>query len=298
MHRSSSIVWLLLLACIASGSGCATLTLEGDKLRWPWQKEKDEPYPNPVKMAVMWTPERMVQPGKRPTRGFGGRIFFYNEKSRAVPVDGELHVHGFMESTPGSSEMAPMRRFQFTAEQFTNHYSPNDLGASYSVWIPWDADGGAQQRITLATTFRTKEGKVVTGEPATVLLPGTTTMPREPAGVARSEGDGTAPEWLERARLKLEHDGDGRAGVRTTTIPLPNQLGNRLQRLPSQPSRGAARSDMLRLPPTSTSATLPPPQATSAAPTTLPAPSASSQPATTPTKNDASSARSGSTRSR
>lgn len=132
--------------------------------------ESADPYPNPVKMAATWTPDTLTQTGRTPTRGFGGRIFFYNERSQPVPVDGTLVVHGFDDS--GETEERKLKRFEFTPEQFTRHFSQTDLGASYSVWLPWDAVGGDQRRISLVASFKTSEGEVVQGIPATVLLPG------------------------------------------------------------------------------------------------------------------------------
>ena len=87
----------------------------------------------------------MVETGRTPTRGFGGRVLFYDEKSRPVPVEGSLMVHGFDDSSEDPEE--GVNRFAFTSEQFTRHFSQSDLGASYSIWIPWDAIGGDQKRV-------------------------------------------------------------------------------------------------------------------------------------------------------
>ena len=137
------------------------------------KKKKDgppEPYPNPVKIAATWTPDTLIQTGRTPTRGFGGRVFFYDEKSRPVPVEGTLTVHGFDDS--GGDPENDMKRFVFTPEQFTRHFGQSDLGASYSVWIPWDAVGGSQKKISLVTSFLTAKGESIQGIPATLLLPG------------------------------------------------------------------------------------------------------------------------------
>ncbi len=71
------------------------------------KKKKDgptEPYPNPVKIAATWTPDTLIQTGRTPTRGFGGRVFFYDERSRPVPVEGTLTVHGFDDSAADLEE--------------------------------------------------------------------------------------------------------------------------------------------------------------------------------------------------
>jgi hypothetical protein len=214
--------------------GCATLSDKSDKSessfvdRLPWNKNKKdevpEPYPNPVKLAATWTPDSLVQTGRIPTRGFGGRVFFYDEKSRPVPVDGTLIVHGFDE-TESSSE-PEMKRFEFTPEQFTRHFSQSDLGASYSVWIPWDAMGGLQRRISLVASFKTAEGKVVQGIPATIMLPGTAPELGESDAIAQ-----LAPQY--QRYLKATQSGSARtSGLTTTTIPR-----RRSSRLPGETTR-------------------------------------------------------------
>ena len=167
-----------------SSVGCATMSDKktSDKSkpvslmdRMPWadkdSDEKPEPYPNPTKLAATWTPDTLIQTGRTPTRGFGGRLFFYDEKSRPVPVEGTLVVHGFDENAPDPKKS--VKRFEFTPEQFTKHFSQGDLGASYSIWIPWDAVGGERKRISLVASFKTGEGRPVQGIPASVMLPGT-----------------------------------------------------------------------------------------------------------------------------
>lgn len=178
----------------------------------PWSKKdkKPEPYPNPARMAATWTPDTLVQTGRTPTRGFGGRLFFYDDKTKAVPVDGELTVHAFAETSDGSQ--GEVKRYHFTAEQFTQHFSQTDIGASYSVWIPWDAVGGDQTRVSLVPSFKAKSGRMVQGEQALVGLPGKRNNEEKIA--ARP----TAANILEASR------GDGQSGLVTTTIPVRSGL--------------------------------------------------------------------------
>lgn len=211
------------LTCIVPAAGCAgfspqsksTSTASADKAasKWkmPWSKKDDEPqpYPNPTKLAATWTPDTYMQAGSTPTRGFGGRLFFYDEKVRAVPVEGELTVHAFAENPDGS--VGEVKRYHFTAEQFTQHFSQSDLGASYSVWIPWDAVGGDQMRISLVPSFRTVEGRVVQGESAMVGLPG-----------RRYEVEATAKRPSPMETLLAQRDSNNKR-MTTTTIPLGNR---------------------------------------------------------------------------
>jgi hypothetical protein len=201
--------------------GCTTLSDKSAKSekkslmdRMPWASSKDEapePYPNPVKIAATWTPDSLVQSGRTPTRGFGGRIFFYDERSRPVPVEGTLIVHGFDDQA--DSAESRVKRFEFTPEQFTRHFSQTDLGASYSVWIPWDAVGGEQRRISLVASFKTAEAKMVQGLPATLVLPGPAAKDAEATAVAKF-----SPQY--REYLEATESGATRtSGLTTTTIP-------------------------------------------------------------------------------
>jgi hypothetical protein len=181
--------------------------------RLPWAGKKTEevvPYPNPVKIAATWTPDTLIQTGRTPTRGFGGRVFFYDEKTRPVPVEGTLIVHGFDDSadTPEKS----VKRFEFTPEQFTRHFAQTDLGASYSVWIPWDAVGGPQRRIALVASFQPAEGNIVQGVPATFVLPGSTVEADKERIAAMFSPD------YRRHRAATESGSTRTSGLTTTTI--------------------------------------------------------------------------------
>lgn len=198
-------------------TGCASMTHKQDGKRTkfgkvlPWTKDRaPDPYPNPARMATTWTPDTLLQSGRTPTRGFGGRLFFYDDKTHAVPVDGELTVHAFSEPTDGSQ--GEVKRYVFTAEQFTGHFSQTDLGASYSVWIPWDAVGGEQQRITLVPSFKSASGKIVQGEQAIVGLPG---KRLDQQNVAKT------PSPAEAMLAKQEN---GKSGLITTTIPTKSSV--------------------------------------------------------------------------
>lgn len=206
---ASLIALAIIAACMILTVGCAG---SGPKFasnwKMPWSKKDKvpEPYPNPTKMAVTWTPDTLVQSGRTPTRGFGGRLFFYDEKVRAVPVEGELTVHAFAENPDGS--VGEVKRYQFTSEQFTQHFSQSDLGASYSIWIPWDAVGGDQMRVSLVPSFRAAKGNLVQGETALVGLPG-----------KRREVESIAKRPDPTQTLMAARD-PSKSGLTTTTIPL------------------------------------------------------------------------------
>lgn len=206
---------------LALGSvGCVTVPENGPAPksksfleRMPWASKKDklpEPYPNPVKIAATWTPDTLVQIGRTPTRGFGGRVFFYDEKSRPVPVEGTLVVHGFDDTADDPTNR--VKRFEFTPEQFTRHFSQSDLGASYSIWVPWDAIGGMQRRISLVASFKTSEGKAVQGVPATIVLPGI-----KPENATADASAKFSPQY-KSYRAAQASDTPPTSGLTTTTI--------------------------------------------------------------------------------
>ncbi len=164
--------------CVALTSGCAAWTDKSKNKESMWSQMQfwKKPYQKPDKLAAIWTHDILTMSGKPPTRGFGGRLYFYNPKSQAIPVDGELTVHGYEETRIGMHIQAEKtqadKTFMFTAEQFTEHFSPSDMGASYSIWVPWDAADGVQKEITLIPTFKGKDGTILQGEPAKLVLPG------------------------------------------------------------------------------------------------------------------------------
>lgn len=231
--------------------GCSTLAKnqqsKGDKKsfldRMSWKMgvgdDQPEPYPNPVKIAATWTPDTLVQTARTPTRGFGGRIFFYDEKSRPVPVDGTLIVHGFDDAADSQQER--IKRFEFTPQQFTRHFSQSDLGASYSVWIPWDAIGGQQRRISLVTSFRTAEGKLVQGVPATIQLPGRSAEPTKEMEIAK-----LSPQY-QRYLQATRSTTSPVSGLTTTTIArrVRSSSSDSGQTLPKGTIPGISIDDMI-----------------------------------------------------
>lgn len=210
-----------------------------------WSLFKKKEYQIPQSMNVTWVHDIISVPGKPPTRGFGGRIYFYNEKSQTIPVDGEVMVYGF-DDTLVSHEGVGMdqadKRFRFTPEQFTTHFSEGDLGASYSIWVPWDAAPGAKKKVMLIPTFKSKDGKVIRGNAATLLLPGWSE--EEASGKVIQAGaspSGGNPSGVQLASATSQPNSNGVMEDRpkTTTIQMPVRAAARVQPLltPEQASQ-------------------------------------------------------------
>lgn len=251
----SSSRWLVFLAmCCVAISGCASMTDKGkgkknEDSKWSLFKKKE--YQIPQSMNVTWVHDIISVPGKPPTRGFGGRIYFYNEKSQTIPVDGEVMVYGFddtYESHEGVGMDQADKRYRFTPEQFTTHFSEGDLGASYSIWVPWDAAPGAKKKVMLIPTFKSKDGKVIRGNAATLLLPGWTE--EEAAGKVIQAGATQANKNQQGVQLAsatgvpmhggsdmmgqanaMGSDGIVQERPRTTTIQMPARAAARVQPL-------------------------------------------------------------------
>lgn len=219
--------WLMLLVVVSSGCSVWTGNVKSKKDDQGWSISKlwKKEYQQPNAIAAIWSPDVLSLPGKPPTRGFGGRIYFYNDRSQAVPVEGELIVHGYRKPAGQrreSQQVAADKTFAFTAEQLTGHFSPSEMGASYSIWIPWDAADGLREEVTLIPTFKSKTGTLVQGTPAKVYLPGRSlehategTLPSPLAVQSVSYEKSTIPT---NNGVNLPKMG---SGLRTTTIEVP-----------------------------------------------------------------------------
>lgn len=228
MMRIILSAWIV-IGLVAS-PGCSSLTKDkSSKKDSPWGALQfwKKGYQQPAKMAVLWSHDVLTMAGQAPTRGFGGRIYFYNNKSQTIPVEGELVVHGFDESlkkTTGAPANEPDKRFRFTAEQFTEHFSESDLGASYSIWIPWDAVDGMQKEITLLPTFVSSKGEMVQGSPAKVVLPGRTSArsdTRTPVQTVSFEQSSIPTVTGQIQPAAANAIGKPGGSMRTTTIQVP-----------------------------------------------------------------------------
>ncbi len=222
-YRSLGILSLLGVMTL---SGCASFTEADPKKKKKdksWYSFKKKEYQVPQAVNVTWAYDLLTVPGKPATRGFGGRFYFYNEKTQAIPVDGELMVYGF-DDTRGSSDSTDLnqatKRFKFTAEQLTSHFSEGQLGASYSVWIPWDTAPGEQKKIMLIPTFIAKDGKLVRGAAATLNLPGKPRM-SDSDSIAQAAATFTNGQRSEVSQA-VQH-APRQQGVGITTINLPHR---------------------------------------------------------------------------
>jgi len=222
-----------LLGCLAfafaiSLVGCETVMIDSNgnkrkKKDASWFSFKKKEYQTLQSVTVTWSHDILTLPGKPPTRGFGGRFYFYNEKTQAIPVEGDLVVYGFDDTHKQKSSEdlnQSTKRFRFTAEQLTTHFTEGELGASYSVWIPWDEAYGPAKKIMLIPTFIAKDGKMVRGTAASLNLPGSGEDPKEGVIEQTSAAIPTAtPNQM--IDLRRSQATNHESGLRTTTIQVP-----------------------------------------------------------------------------
>ena len=179
--QQSLTVLGLAAATFMASAGCSSWSAQTKPGQKTWNPKtwfKNE-FQDPVSIATIWKADALAELGGPEQRGFGARVYFYNERSQAIPVDGDLVVHGYL-TTPGSSHQSKDssdQKFAFSASQLASQYSPSDLGASYSIWVPWDANQGYREEVTLIATFKSKNGAVVQSAPTRLFLPGMARFP-------------------------------------------------------------------------------------------------------------------------
>lgn len=239
---------VLALVALPLAVGCVTPKLNSTISNSPLAKSlKKLPFADdgepeigmPTRMAVIWTDATYKEPGKDAIRGFGGRVYFYDDKNHAIAVEGELRVYAYNDSKRERTGSKPDRIFPFTPEDFAKHYSESDIGSSYSVWIPWDKAGGKTLEISLLPVFKSTGGNVIVGQQTLTLLPGKD----EPEGLQVESPQSPVSQLLNRTSSQqqkrqyegqqvsfdqVEPAGNKKMQVRTMTVEVPDSMQERM----------------------------------------------------------------------
>ncbi len=175
-------VAIAVFACLAiSVAGCQFFRDAGPRKLNPFATDSKPEMPD--RMMVIWSDTVLHQPQMPGVRGFGGRVYFYRgEEPDPVVVDGGLVVYAFDSDDLSSDATRPEKKYVFTADQLPEHMSHTDLGASYSIWLPWDEIGGPNRKLSLVVRFEGREGGVVISKPTMKLLPGVGKYVKAPEG--------------------------------------------------------------------------------------------------------------------
>ena len=262
--RSWPVTAALMLALLSCGTGCQTWMkppVFANPLTWFKGKSAEEKHGVPQRLVVLWADDVMGQTGKPSTRGFGGRLYFYNAEDKPIPVEGQLTIYAYDDTIPKKgAQRNPDRKFVFTAEQFQTHFSESQIGPSYSVWVPWEDIDGPRRDISLVPVFISSSGKVIMGPQTINVL-----AARTPEGEAKYNQLRMAQKTHHGPLAQVSHlepaaggsaglpnsSGDSfvkptdptperptRVGLRTSTIPLNGSLSERLRTAPPTPPLG------------------------------------------------------------
>lgn len=226
---------LLGLALVCSlCAGCKLYEKRSESI-WPLDQEKLPQVP--TKMAATWSDTVLYESGKPGMRGFGGRLFFYDQRMNSIKVEGRLIVYVFDDDSNGQTNSKPQRKLQFSAEDLNRHCTGSDMGPSYSIWIPWGPVGGATKELSIVPFFVSKEGGVITGSQTRHRLPGVekpTDASAQAATESHSRSQGGYPARQVSHEEPATHtaaspsNADKRLQFRTTTIQVTPATRERL----------------------------------------------------------------------
>ena len=186
-HRAGYVRAFCLLSpvsCLLFLSGCVS-TLNVPQVDMSALKP-----PGPVTTVVAaWEPA--VSNGENPMRGFGGRVYLYDQEMlRPVKAKGTLVVYIFEEDGRQPGDEKPDEGLVFNEKTLNSRgiYKKSKMGHSYNLWVPVDAAGpdGPAKKVSLIVRYIPEKGSSIVSSQATAHLPG-----------RRSDGTMVAaqPEW-------------------------------------------------------------------------------------------------------
>ncbi|MEO8269214.1 MAG: hypothetical protein ABI557_05810 [Aureliella sp.] len=216
---------LTLLLC----SGCQFAPNEF-KTRWPWKKEK--PVPKPDRVLAVWTDTVLHQSGQAGVRGFGGRVYFYEQDNTdPIEIDGSLAVYVFDAEKLQAHDQRPLRKFVFTADQFATHMSRTSLGPSYSVWLPWGEVGGPPMRLSLIVRYEGSVSGTTISEPTIKLLPGVPNRSVESEQELAQLRSGSRVQLVAHttpAKTEEQAEHENQVNADDPSVQTPNRLQQRM----------------------------------------------------------------------
>jgi hypothetical protein len=234
-RSSRSAITICLLLAVVTLCGCTKFSLQ-DGL--PLFEKEPEPEV-PERVVAVWTHSIMNKAGQPSTRGFGGRVTFFNaDDESSILVDGQLTVYAFDDESKDLENPVPDKKFIFPRATLASLQSESNLGPSYSVWLPWGDVNGPQRQLSLICRFDDANGKVILSQSASVTLPGKNdatklTVSQSPSTSLHAPGFPVQPASHE-SDMAVASGVDGPADVpnrprmQTTTIPMTPSFANRL----------------------------------------------------------------------
>ena len=236
---------LLLIVAVTFLTGCQMPKTVSELNIKPFKTSTPEiEYGQPLRMAIIWKESAVNAAGKKPVRGFGGRVYFYDEENETIRVDGDLTVYAFDDTNDHAVKARqPDRKYVFRAGELQRHYGQTGLGDSYNIWIPWDEVGGERKTISLVPVFKPVNGMIPKSDQSIAILSGTTSdeerefLRRDgmeqvvkpvsmtvPGGEARTAS--AVPVTVDPSQ---EDAAPQEATIRTTTFEVPRSIASRLK---------------------------------------------------------------------
>ncbi len=206
-------------------------------------------YGQPQKMLAVWKDSVRSEIGKPPMRGFGGRIFLYDQSGVPIRAKGELVIYGFDDSVKDRQGSKADQKLVFDNATLQRRYSKSGLGDSYSIWIDWDEVGGPDKSVTLIPFFRTPEGEIVKAGQAIYALHTPSKEDKlhktklvshedssdasnsiaSQANYLETPGGGSKVRTVGGEEVDSMEQTSGRKSMRTTTISVPSATQKRLR---------------------------------------------------------------------
>jgi hypothetical protein len=127
-------------------------------------------------VVAVWEPAVNTN-GDKPVRGFGGRVYFYDQsQTKPVKVHGDIVVYLFNEEGRMMDNTKPDEGYVFDDKTLNSKsvYKKSKLGPSYNLWIPVDSEGadGKAKKVSLIVRYMPKKGASVVSSQSTAYLPG------------------------------------------------------------------------------------------------------------------------------
>ena len=162
-------------------------------------------------VVAAWEPA--VSNGENSQRGFGGRIYLYDQEMlRPVKAKGTIVVYVFDEDGRSPLDAKPNEGHVFEAKVLNSKeiYKKSSLGHSYNLWVPVDAAGpeGPAKKVSLIVRYVPEKGASVVSSQATVLLPG------------RREAAALVPQWQTQSETVPIYQSKGRTSIPRGEFPV------------------------------------------------------------------------------
>lgn len=106
-----------------------------EKVRWA---DNENPV---VRCVCLWQPADGTWE-QRPTRGFGGQVFFLDrDTAKPVAVKGDVRIHVFDDFGPRENHGKAVHTFDFKKGAWNNFLVKTQFGPAYNVFIPYTRKG-------------------------------------------------------------------------------------------------------------------------------------------------------------